>query len=423
MNKKQIFLDFSLLKTNRYFRAIFVARMLSVFGLGMLAVGVPVQVQQMTGSTLQVGIAVTIEGVGTFIGLLWGGVLADRFDRRKLILFARGTCGIGFVFLSLNAYSASPSLWVLYVLAAWDGFFGALGMTALMAVIPLLVGRQNMAAAGALSMITVRLGAIISPALGGVLIVVGGVGLNFAVAAVGTLATLIPLVRLPVMKPEESEPEHPLRAMLGGVTFVCRHPIVGAVVLLGLLISVAGAVRVLFPSLAENTWHVGLSQVGLMYSAVPLGAMIGAFTSGWISHVTYPGRLLVISACAAFGAIASLGIVGHYAIGLIALVCYGYFNAIASLLQFTLIQSYTPDRLLGRVNSLGTAQDVTGDSLGALSLGALGRVMPPSMTAWVFGSAAVVVGVLMSLLITPLRRCQFQADTDNGEAEGEDKPY
>lgn len=158
MRKKSIFLDFSLLKSNRYFRAIFIARMLSVFALGMLAVGVPVQVQQMTGSTLQVGVAVMIEGVGTFVGLLWGGVLADRFDRRKLILFARGTCGIGFVLLSINAYASSPSLWVLYVLAAWDGFFGALGMTALMASIPNLVGRENLAAAGALSLLTVRLG-------------------------------------------------------------------------------------------------------------------------------------------------------------------------------------------------------------------------------------------------------------------------
>lgn len=419
MNKKKIFLDFSLLKTNRYFRAIFMARMLSVFALGMLAVGVPVQVQQMTGSTLQVGIAVTVEGIGTFIGLLWGGVLADRFDRRKLILFARGTCGIGFVFLSLNAYSASPSLWALYVLAAWDGFFGALGMTALMAVIPLLVGRQNLAAAGALSMITVRLGAIIAPALGGVLIVAGGVGLSFAVAAAGTLATLIPLVRLPVMKPEAREPEHPLRAMLGGVGFVCRHPVVGSVVLLGLLISVAGAVRILFPSLAENTWHVGLSQVGFMYSAVPLGAMIGAFTSGWVTHSVHPGKLLIVSACAAFAAIASLGIVGYFAVGLFALVCYGYFNAIASLLQFTLIQSYTPDRLLGRVNSLGTAQDVTGDSLGALSLGGLGRIMPPSMTALTFGAAAMAVGLLMSLLVKPLRRCQFQFNSENGNIMGE----
>ncbi len=85
-----------------------------------------------------------------FIGLMLGGVLADRYDRRKLILFARGTCGLGFVALSLNAFAPAPSLWALYLLAAWDGFFGALGMTALMAVIPLLVGRENLAAAGGL---------------------------------------------------------------------------------------------------------------------------------------------------------------------------------------------------------------------------------------------------------------------------------
>ncbi|MDC9595280.1 MFS transporter, partial [Xenorhabdus sp. IM139775] len=92
MAKSSIFLDFSLLKNNSHFRAIFIARMLSVFALGMLTVGVPVQMQFLTGSTLQVGIVVALDGVGMFIGLILGGILADRYDRRKLILFARGTC-------------------------------------------------------------------------------------------------------------------------------------------------------------------------------------------------------------------------------------------------------------------------------------------------------------------------------------------
>ncbi|MFD1802331.1 enterobactin transporter EntS [Mixta tenebrionis] len=412
MNKKSFFLDFSLLKSNRWFRAIFIARMLSVFALGMLAVGVPVQVQQMTGSTLQVGVAVTIEGVGAFIGLLWGGVLADRLDRRRLILFARGTCGTGFILLSLNAWAPAPSLQALWLLAAWDGFFGALGMTALMAAIPNLGGRENLAAAGALSMLTVRLGAIISPALGGLIIMAGGVGTSFAVAAAATLGTLIPLTRLPAMKPEAGEPEHPLRAMLGGVKFVVSHPVVGCVVLLGMLISMAGAIRILFPALAQESWQVGLSQVGLMYSAVPLGAMVGAVTSGWIARHPRPGVMLLISACAAFGALACLGLAAHFTLGLLALVCYGYFNAMASLLQFTLIQSHTPDRLLGRVNSLGAAQDVSGDSLGALGLGALGRLLPPSLTALAFGACALGAGVLISLLAPPLRRCRFIAASE-----------
>ncbi|MFP1982916.1 enterobactin transporter EntS [Lonsdalea quercina] len=414
MAKTSILLDFSLLKNNAHFRAIFVARMLSVFSLGMLAVGVPIQIQSMTGSTLQVGVAVALDGVGMFIGLMCGGVLADRFDRRKLILFARGTCGLGFVALSLNAFSSSPSLVALYVLAAWDGFFGALGMTALMAVIPLLVGRENLPAAGALSMLTVRLGAILSPALGGVIIVAGGVGWSFAVAAVGTLGTLIPLMRLPSLQPEASEPEHPLRSLAGGVKFVCSHPVVGWVVVLGLLVSMIGAMRVLFPALANDVYHAGPSAIGLMYSAVPLGAMLGAFTSGWVSGVRRPGLVLLVCTTGAFLSVALLGVAGYFAVALAALVCYGYLNAIVSLLQFTLIQTHTPDRLLGRVNSLGSAQDVTGDSLGALGLGAMTRLMTPALSILSFGGAAAILGLGLMLLVRPLRQCTF------GQVDGEE---
>ncbi|EHD23291.1 MULTISPECIES: enterobactin transporter EntS [Brenneria] len=427
MAKSSILLDFSLLKNNRHFRAIFVARMLSVFALGMLAVGVPVQIQNMTGSTLQVGIAVALDGVGMFAGLILGGVLADRFDRRKLILFARGTCGLGFVALSINAFADAPSLIALYVLAAWDGFFGALGMTALMAVIPLLVGRKNLPAAGALSMLTVRLGAILSPALGGVIIVAGGVGWNFAVAAVGTLATLLPLVRLPTMKPEQQQPEHPLRALASGIKFVCAHKIVGSVVLIGMLVSIVGAMRVLFPALAGDVYHAGPSAIGLMYSAVPLGAMMGAFTSGWVSRVQRPGRILLGCAVGAFLSVASLGLAGNIIPALFALVCYGYLNAITSLLQFTLIQSHTPDHLLGRVNSLGTAQDVTGDSIGALGLGMMGKVLTPAMSILSFGAAAALLCMLLAACIRPLRHCTLGDpallhETDRPSSDADTEP-
>lgn len=307
MAKPSFLLDFSLLKNNAHFRAIFCARMLSVFSLGMLAVGVPIQIQAMTGSTLQVGVAVALDGVGMFIGLMLGGVLADRFDRRKLILFARGTCGLGFVALSLNAFAPAPSLWALYLLAAWDGFFGALGMTALMAVIPLLVGRENLAAAGALQHDHRASGGDSGAGAGGVIIVAGGVGAAFAVAAAGTLGTLIPLTRLPTLRPQAQEPEHPLRALASGVQFVWRHKVVGSVVLLGMLMSIVGAVRILFPALAQETYQVGTSAVGLMYSAVPLGAMLGAFTSGWVPSFPRPGVLMLSAAICAFVAIASLG--------------------------------------------------------------------------------------------------------------------
>lgn len=118
----KIMLDFSLLKENPNFRMVFIARMMSILALGMMTVAVPIQIHQMTGSTLQVGMIMALDGIGMFVGLLIGGVLADKYDRRKLILFARTTCGIGFGALALNSLLAESSLVALYVLSVWDGF-------------------------------------------------------------------------------------------------------------------------------------------------------------------------------------------------------------------------------------------------------------------------------------------------------------
>ena len=110
MKKPSIFVDFGLLGRNRDFRSVFIARTISLLGLGMLSVAVPMQIYALTGDTLHVGLAMALEGGGMFVGLLLGGVLADRHDRKKLILFARLVCGLGFVGLAANAWLPAPSV-------------------------------------------------------------------------------------------------------------------------------------------------------------------------------------------------------------------------------------------------------------------------------------------------------------------------
>ncbi|QNM94851.1 enterobactin transporter EntS [Chitinimonas koreensis] len=404
MSKPSFFVDFSLLRQNAHFRAVFVARMMSVFALGILTVAVPVQIHQLTGSTLQVGLAMALDGVGMFVGLMCGGVLADRFDRRRLILLARGLCGTGFLVLALNSFVAAPSVLALYLVSLWDGFFGAMGITALMAAIPAIVGRDNLPAAGALSMLTVRFGGVMAPMVGGIVIAGAGVSWNYLLAGIGTLGTLIPLTRLPSLKPEGYEPEHPLRALREGLQFLFEHKVVGAVIAAGTLQALLGAIRVLFPALAQEGWGGGAFEVGLMYSAVPLGAMIGAFTSGWVGGLRRPGAMLLGCVLASSLTVASLGLVGHLLPGLVALALLGYFGSIASLLQFTLVQGHTPDRLLGRVNSLWNAQDVVGDAAGALGLGALGRALAPVAAVGWFGAAAAAIALAMTAGFGSLRR-------------------
>lgn len=410
--KSSLMVDFSLLRDNAAFRTIVVARTLSVFSLGMLTVAAPVQIQDMTGAPMQVGLAMALGGGGAFAGLLAGGVLADRFDRRKLILFARSVCGLGFAALAINGFVSSASLPAMYVLALWDGFFSALGVTALLAATPFLVGRENLAAAGAFNMLTVRLGGILSPAIGGIVIALFGVGWAYVAATVGTLITVAQLIRLPPMPPAKWEPQHPLRALGEGIGYLFVNRLVGAVIAVGALVSLGAGVRILLPALADDVYRVGPSAVGFMYSAAPLGATLAALTSGWLGGVARSGALLLASAALAFIALGALGRTSDLLVAFGALAVFGYLSSIASLLQFTLVQRHTPDRLLGRVNGLWAAQAVTGDAFGALALGMLSRALPLTSTIFVFSLLALLANGAMAIGFTFLWRGPRKRDND-----------
>jgi ENTS family enterobactin (siderophore) exporter len=405
MNRNSLLLNLSLLKTHPAFRAVFLARFISIVSLGLLGVAVPVQIQTLTGSSLQVGLAVTLTGSAMFIGLMMGGVLADRHERRRLILLARSTCGVGFIGLTINAALPEPSLAAIYLLGVWDGFFGALGVTALLAATPALVGRENLMQASAITMLTVRLGSVISPLIGGLLLASGGVVWNYALASVGTFITLLPLLSLPKLAPPPQARENPLLSLWNGLRFLVGHPIIGGIALVGALLTMASAVRVLYPALAGH-WQMSAAQIGLMYAAVPLGAAIGALTSGRIAHHATPGRVMLGTGVVSFISIGVFSLMPVWGLGLACLALFGYLSAISSLLQYTLIQTLTPDGMLGRINGLWTAQNVTGDAIGAAILGGMTVAMTPVAAASSGGFALTICGVVLAIVLVQLRRYQ-----------------
>ncbi|WP_171998034.1 enterobactin transporter EntS [Cronobacter sp. JZ38] len=403
MNRHSLLLNLSLLKTHPAYRAVFLARFISILGLGLLGVAVPVQIQTLTGSTFQVGLAVTLTGAAMFIGLMTGGVLADRHERKKLILLARSTCGVGFIGLWVNAMLPAPSVAAIYLLGVWDGFFGAIGVTALLAATPAIVGRENLMQAGAITMLTVRLGSVISPLLGGMLLAWGGVAWNYALAALGTFLTLLPLLTLPALPAPQMQRQHPLRALADGLRFLIASPIVGGVALTGALLTMASAVRVLYPSLA-NHWQMASGEIGVLYAAVPLGAALGALTSGGLAHSPHPGRTMLIASVLALAAVGVFSLMPWWPLAFFCLTLFGYLSGISSLIQYQLIQTQTPDHMLGRINGLWTAQNVTGDAIGAALLGGAGALLSPVSAASAGGLGLAVIAIVLTMLFGELRR-------------------
>ncbi|MDU4268088.1 MAG: enterobactin transporter EntS [Enterobacter hormaechei] len=397
MNQKSWLLNLSLLKTHPAFRAVFIARFISILSLGLLGVAVPVQIQTMTHSSWLVGLSVTLTGGAMFIGLMVGGVLADRYERKKLILLARGTCGVGFVGLCLNAMLPEPSLMAIYALGLWDGFFASLGVTALLAATPALVGRENLMQAGAITMLTVRLGSVISPMVGGLLLATGNVAWNYGLAAAGTFITTLTLLRLPLLPPPPQPREHPLKSLMAAIRFLFSNPLIGGIALLGGLLTMASAVRVLYPALAGE-WQMSASEIGVLYAAIPLGAACGALTSGNLAQSARPGLIMLVATLASFS------LMPVWALGVMCLVIFGWLSAVSSLLQYTLIQTQTPEGMLGRINGLWTAQNVTGDAIGAAILGGLGAIMTPVASASSSGFVLAVVGVILLAVLVELRR-------------------
>ncbi len=116
----------------------------------------------------------------------------------------------------------------------------------------------------------------------------------------------------------------------------------------------ASAVRVLYPALA-GSWQMSAGQIGLLYAAIPLGAALGALTSGQLAQTVRPGALMLATTVGSFVAIALFSLMPHWALGAV-LALFGWLSAISSLLQYTLIQTQTPEHMLGRINGLWTAQ-------------------------------------------------------------------
>jgi len=399
MKLKNILTDFSLLKVNTHFRNVFIARTVSLLTIGMLIVAIPQQVYQMTQDVFQVAIVTAFEGIAMFIGLLLGGVLSDRYDRKKLILFARLVCGLGFMGLAVNAMLDTPSLYALYFLSAWDGFFGALGVTAMMAIMPIIVGRENIVQARAISMVSVRLATVISPAIGGIVIAASSVAWAYWIATIGTLFTVLLLLGLPVLKPQtENEDEHPVQQLLQGFKFVFQNKVVGSTILIGTILGFTSAIRILFPQIVDQQFAGGAFELGLMYSAVPLGATLGALLSGWTASLTRPGTVMIYASLAVFACMFLIGLSPWLLLTLVILSVFGYLSAIANLLQYSIVQGHTPDEYLGRINAIWLAQDASSDSIATTILGALTRFLPISSSIFLFSglSFALGLGFLMS---------------------------
>ncbi|MFF4318246.1 enterobactin transporter EntS [Streptomyces sp. NPDC001568] len=409
MPLRDLVIDIEPLRTSPDFRAIFIARVVSLFGLGMATVALSAQVYGLTRSTFDVAVVSMIMSITVLLGSLWGGVMADRYDRRKLIVRARAAAALAFAGLAVNAMLDDPSQWAIHLCVAWDGLATGVSFTALMAVAPTLVRPDQLPAAGALISLTGEIGSITAPFLGGVLLALTGPVPVFGFAAVTTAITAFLIARIRPLPPVTEDPDADDDTEDSGSLLVAfRHAwhnrVVGGLVLLGGVTALFNVPVVLFPEMVDRQFNGGEVMLGLLYSAPAVGAVAVSATSGWLTRTARPGRLLLLSAFV--GGLATIGFAlsGNVYLACAALAVGGACGTVYEILEYALVQHSTPDRLRGRIVSVITTQGTTGDIIGDVEVAAVARWFSPAGAALLNGAVCAVAAVAVAVAVPGLRR-------------------
>jgi MFS transporter, ENTS family, enterobactin (siderophore) exporter len=404
----QIAIDIRPLRDNRDYRRLFTGQFVSMAGNAVATTAANWQVYGLTHNSLAVGLLTLADGAGMLVGLLAGGMLADRHDRRTLLMVVQLPKAVLAALLMVNALLGRPQLWPLYALTLGIGLLSGLSAPASAAATPALVGQHRLAAAAALNSTSGQLGQLGGPALAGALIAsAGGVascyGLDAACFAIFALA----MTRVGPLPPETRAERPGLKSLAAGFRYVRRNGVVGGMLLIDTNAMLFGMPSALFPAMARQHFHGGPATYGLLVAAPGLGALIGAATSGWTSRVTRPG-LVVIGAGLVWGAaITGFGLVGSLPLALVFLALAGMGDLISEVLRNALLQRYTPDALRGRVSSLYLAQVNSAPALGNVEAGAVARLIGLEFSVVSGGLACVAGALLLGAVIPALRHASL----------------
>jgi ENTS family enterobactin (siderophore) exporter len=412
MRVGQIMIDVAPLRESRDFRWMFAGRFAANAGNAVAVTAANWQVFGLTHSSFAVGLLTLADSAGMLAGLLAGGWLADRYDRRLVLLAVRLPEAVMAMLMLLNSLLARPALWPVYVLTFAIGLLSGLGSPAATAVVPALVRSSRLAAAVALNSVSNQVGMLAGPAIAGLLIAGPGLavcyGINAASFAIFGLALLAVRPMPPTVRAERAG----LRSLTAGFRFVRRSPVVGGMLLVDTNAMIFGMPTALFPALAAQHFHGGSEIFGLLTAAPGLGAIIGGAASGWIGHLRRPGLVVIGAGIVWGGSIVGFGLVRSLPLALAFLALAGMGDLFSEVLRNALLQRYTPDPLRGRVSSLYLAQVTTAPALGNVEAGAVAQLFTPAISV-VSGGLACVAGALLLGAVIPALRTATLADRDD----------
>ena len=374
MPRSRLRADLTPLRTSRDFRLLFASRTVIALGTQATEVALLVQAKQLTGSTVAVGLLGAVELVPLVVFGLYGGMLADRFDRRRLIIACEAALACCAALLMLNALAAHPAVWPLYVVTALMMAAAALQRPSLDASMPRVVPRDQLTAAAALMSMSQNVCFLGGTTLGGVL--AAGPGPQYVygldtVCFVVSFCVLWLVRRLPAPEAGD-EPVTGVRSIIAGFAYARRRPDLLGSYLADLAAMTLAYPAALFPFVADDL-HAPWA-VGLMFAAPSAGALAVTVVSGWMGRVRRHGLAIAISAAVWGLLITGFGLAPDLAVALGFLALAGAADMVSGIFRTTLWNQTIPDQIRGRMAGLELLSYGVGPSAGQIRGGAVASV-------------------------------------------------
>jgi MFS family permease len=356
----------------------------------------------MTHSSLQVG-AISLAQLFPFLfGALAAGPLGDSMDRRRIMVWTLAGMIVTSSVLAFNASLHHPSLIALYVVSSLASGLMGFSNTARMASVPGLVARSQIASANALSQVTFQLGVIVGPALSGFLLGIG-LPLVYGIDAGTFVVALAAAARMAPIPPGEHSGLSPWESTKEGIRFLRTRQALQGVYIVDVNAMVFGLPRALFPAMQVTVFHGGTIILGFLYAAPGVGAIIGAVTTGWISHLKRQGLAVIVSVVVWGVAIAVFGFVHVLWVCLIMLGVAGWADVISAVLRNTILQTSIPDRFRSRMSSIQMAVVQGGPRLGDMEAGGVATATSLEFSIVSGGLACIAGAVLIGGLLPGFR--------------------
>ncbi|GAA3201792.1 MFS transporter [Actinocorallia longicatena] len=396
----KLFIDTAPLRHAAY-RRLWIGQVVSFTGAQVTAVAVPVQVYAMTRSSFWVGVL----GVAGFVPLLvfglWGGAIADHFDRRRVLLISSLVSWAVTLLLLLQALLGLDSLALLIVCVVVQSGAFAMASPSRNAIIPRLLPDEDIAPAMALGSTGMHSSILLGPLLAAAALTADRYWIAYLIDAVLFTVVLWAALRLPAVPPLTTADAKisGWRSVKDGLRYMSSQPVLLMSFVVDIIAMTVAMPRALFPEVAD-THFGGSSATGLLVAALGLGGLAGGLVSGWIGRVDRQGAALILMVAVFGAAVAAAGLTRSLWPCVLLLGVAGAADMISGVFRQAILATYAPDEMRGRLQGVFVVVVAGGPRIGDLRAGAMAASLGAS-ASWILGGIGCVVLVVAAGLAFP----------------------